>query len=1092
MVVFKSPFFLQLYEQTFKGSVMKKVVIIIWCAMVFPFWLNAHLLNNNQLIDVWDFGAEQLNSETYNNQLNVETINGWYSETVEKGSNGNVLPSSFTAGILSWTGGGNDRLRTTNTAITRYDENIASVSGYTGRIYVNSAANTTRYISLDLNEDDEVTLIAKTDAGGIINFVFHDNPDLQTDQVSVTSNLTELRFVAKHAGVYRIFDTQGKPSYYRFYRSAAHYTTLSGQIDVTAADGISENYSLLFENEAGKTWEAVVDDNAYQVTLPVGSQYQLSLIDANGFIINEGSSLFLNEETTTHNISILKVGLSVLSGQIIGLGNSIENLTLVFEPDPDANKIFVPQPVIDVEGSIYSVQLESNCNYTIKAIGVDDFFIEENTVKIDGDAEMSVAFSAKPRYKITIIPEGLNEEQLGKMRLTFTHFVDTEYSYTFGSIDSIYLRDGVYSLAVDGLDDYPLQLGLNSNLVVEGAALNKVLMFEPVRNWAFDDKVISASTTSYKGLVFSGNISNEVAKGHLIAKSGAVIQVPVKPSQLITVAYYYAADFSIEGESYTTQSNSTSVKEYATYLHKADEGYVNIEVGSGVSSTYIYNISVDQYVEYQAEIYVGPNKTYKSINDALSAVAKMKRDNNERVTILIDPGNYEEMLVIDLPNITLKNAAKNPSTDLLNQGVDIDENAVRITSYYGHGYHYYSMAANQKWNADVLRVNKENGFHSTDNYGAGTGNGSYWNATVVITADGFIADEIIFENSFNQYISKKESDDVLVMWETGSKGERPVDFGNVLVQEKSFVERAAAMAITNNTDKVILNKCRVVGRQDSFFGGHNSRVVVYKGTLMGSTDFLFGGMTAVFYRTDLVMNTSDDSNDRSYLTAAQQSGGRGYLMYECQIKSALPEIETASSYLSKPGYFGRPWQANTSEVVFYKTSIDTTNFPGATGQSLIVSQAWLNSLGGESPYMVEYGTIELSGVDNSSKRASWSTVLNEPVLSDGTEITPFNFTKGDDGWDPLPGLIENDPSHNENNSVGFMHKFLHLKVYGCYDTIFFNEVDLPTNIEIFSFDGRLVHRFNIDSTFELPIGQGLWLVKISNVNGEKTIKLSTY
>ena len=961
-------------------------------------------------------------------------------------------------------------------------------------MFVNSECNVTRYISVDLNEDDEVILIVKTDAGGIINFVFHDNPDWQTDQVSIDNSLTELRFVAKYAGVYRIFDTQGKPSYYRFYRSVAHYTTLSGQIDVTAAQGISENYSLLFENEAGKTWEAEVEENAYQVTLPAGSQYQLRLVDANGFIINEGNTLFLNEETTTHNISVLKVGLSVLSGQIVGLGNSIENLTLVFDPDPDANKIFIPQPVIDVESSSYSVQLESNCNYTIKALGVDDFFIEENTVNINNDTEMPILFSAKPLHKITIVTEGLNEEQLGKMRLTFNHFIDTEYSYTFGSIDSIYLRDGVYTIAVDGLDDYPLQLGLNSNLVAEGATINKVLMFEPVSIWNFDDKVISTSTTSYKGLLFSGNISNEMAKGHLIAKNGAVIQVPVKNNQIVTVGYYYNADFSFNGETFTTQSNSTSVLEYATYLHRTDEGYVNIEVGSGVSSTYIFNISVDQYVEYQAEINVGPNKTYTSINDALSAVAKMKRDNNERVTLLIDPGNYEDMLVIDLPNVTLKNAAQNPSIDLLNQGVDIDENAVRITSYYGHGYHYYSMAANQKWNAEVLRVNKENGFHSTDNYGAGTGNGSYWNATVVISADGFIADGIIFENSFNQYISKKESNDVLVMWESGSKGERPVDFGNIAVQDKSFVERAAAIAITNNTDKVILNKCRVVGRQDSFFGGHNSRVVVYKGKMMGSTDFIFGGMTAVFYRADLVMNTSDNSNDRSYLTAAQQTSGRGYLMYECSIKSAIPDIETASEYYSKPGYFGRPWQANTSEVVFYKTSIDTTNFPGAAGQSLIVAQAWLNSLGGESPHMVEYGTIELSGADNSSKRASWAGVLNEPVLLDGTEITPFNFTKGDDGWDPLPLLIENDNEEDPNtgNNAEYLSDDLKVRVFSTNDTVFIQGVEKHTSVKVYHINGTLVRSFVCHTDTSFHIDRGIWIVLVSNSKGQKTVKITTY
>jgi pectin methylesterase-like acyl-CoA thioesterase len=369
---------------------------------------------------------------------------------------------------------------------------------------------------------------------------------------------------------------------------------------------------------------------------------------------------------------------------------------------------------------------------------------------------------------------------------------------------------------------------------------------------------------------------------------------------------------------------------------------------------------------------------------------------------MIDPGNYEEMLVVTSANVTLKNAATTPDIMLTNKGVDISPNAVRITSYYGTGYNYYSMGNNQKWNAEILRVNKENGYLSYTNAGAGTTNGSYWNATAVISANGFEAENIIFENSFNQYISKKESEDVVVMWEVGNKGLRPTDIGNTSIQNRSFVERAAAIAIANNTDKVMLTQCRVVGRQDAFYGGTNTRVVVNKGAVMGAVDYIFGGMTAVFYKTDLVMNTSDESVDAAYLTAAQQTSGRGYLMYKCAVKSATPGTETASAFLAKPGYFGRPWQAATSEVVFYNTTVYTSDFTGSEGKSLISPIGWSNSLGGESNLMYEYGTFEFSNVDNSSNRASWSTVLSEPKLTDGTEITTFNFTKGTDNWDPLP------------------------------------------------------------------------------------------
>lgn len=150
------------------------------------------------------------------------------------------------------------------------------------------------------------------------------------------------------------------------------------------------------------------------------------------------------------------------------------------------------------------------------------------------------------------------------------------------------------------------------------------------------------------------------------------------------------------------------------------------------------------------------------------------------------------------------------------------------------------------------------------------------------------------------------------------------------------------------------------------------------------------------------MNTSDESVDAAYLTAAQQSSGRGYLMYKCTVKSATPGTETASVFHAKPGYFGRPWQATTSEVVFYNTTIYTSDFTGFEGKSLISPVGWSNSLGGESNLMYEYGTFEFSGEDNLASRVAWCTLLTVPTLKDGTEISTFNFTKGTDNWDPLP------------------------------------------------------------------------------------------
>lgn len=1049
----------------------------------------AAVVVSNGKTDVWDFGAVQLDTALYNNQLTESIINSWYNSSIVVGSSNNVIPQ-FTAGVLSWVGGANDRLRTTNTNLTRYDQNIAGAVGYTGRIYVNAGAASGRYMSLTLSADDEVTVVSNTDAGGIINFQYVADAASQTNQVSVPVGLTELHFVAKQAGAYHIFDTQGKPSYYRILRKDATYKALTGNVDVTQASGIPSGYTIVFTNEAGKTWSSAVSSGTYNVNLPQGYTYALSLAGANGYVISNGNSLNVTNATTTYEIAIQAVELYTVSGNITGLGSGISNLALTYTPNPSANKIYVPNPVINTGASTYTVQLEPNVEYTISGQGVNDYEILSNKITVGTAAVVTdVAFTAKPIYNVTINATGLDANQLSKLALTFTNLNESGYAYNFSSVTGIALRNGVYTVAYSGLDQYPVEMGLISNLTVNGVATTKVFDFKPVTNWSFDDKVIANGDPAYKGLLFTGTVANEIAKGHLTTKAGATIKVPVNVGDKVAITYYYTADFSIEGgTAITTASNSTSTFENVEYSYTGSApSFVTITVGSSAATTYFTNIAVGGSNAYKSVITVGTDKDYQTINAALTAVSKMTRTSTDRVTIMIDPGNYEEMLDITQANVTLKNAAATPNIDLINKGVDIKDGAVRITSYYGHGYNYYSMKNNQKWDADVLRVNKENGYLTYENKGSGTTNGSYWNATVVVYANGFEANDIIFENSYNQYISKKESEDIVVMWTSGSKGVRPTDIGNTAVQDRSFVERAAAISIANNVDKVVLNKCRVVGRQDSFFGGVGSRVVVYKGVMMGAVDYIFGGMNAVFYKTDLAMNTSDNASDESYLSAAQQSSGRGYLMYECNVTTAIPVTETASVYRSKPGYFGRPWEATTSEVVFYNTTIETSNYPGSEGLSLIKPLGWQNTLGGTSAKMYEYGTIENSGVNNTSSRASWSTSLTSPTLTDETAITTLNFTKGSDGWDPIPQLVSSDPLGIKNYQANSA-----VNVYAYKNNIVVSNVKSTTKVFVYGLNGSLVKSFETNSDTNFNLNGGVWIVLVKDADGQKSVKLMTY
>ena len=315
----------------------------------------------------------------------------------------------------------------------------------------------------------------------------------------------------------------------------------------------------------------------------------------------------------------------------------------------------------------------------------------------------------------------------------------------------------------------------------------------------------------------------------------------------------------------------------------------------------------------------------------MDAIRRMDRSDDQRVVVSIDPGDYQEMVVVDVPNVTFKNSKAGGSIVPTNSGVSIEDSSVRITSYYGHGYTYYSMGSDCKYDKEILEVNNYNGYTSFSNPGGSTTSGSYWNATVVVSASGFEAYDVIFENSFNQYQSELAAKDTIVKMSGAKENANgttrsQMTAGDTAVQNKAYVERAAAIAFTNDVKNVYMNHCAFIGRQDTFYGGQGASLALYDCDIYGGTDYIFGAMTAVFAKCDLVFNTSDAEKDYGFITAAQQksSSTRGYLMYNCTVTSTKPGVNTASAGVSKPGFFGRPWQKDTSEVVFFDTIIEAS------------------------------------------------------------------------------------------------------------------------------------------------------------------------
>lgn len=638
-----------------------------------------------------------------------------------------------------------------------------------------------------------------------------------------------------------------------------------------------------------------------------------------------------------------------------------------------------------VQDGTYSIDLCEQYTYDVSLEGANAYVIssarELTLAKGAGATAFDINVNAVDLVTLKGQIRGLSTSELSKLALIFVS-------------DEIYKPE----ISING-DEYTLQLEKGIQYDIHAGMVN---------DYELTRKSISAAEDGRRDFVFE---KKPVYAVH-IAPGGAT-------AKELANAEFTFTNLNEEGYAYTfTGTEGIRLRDGVYKVEVTKCSYTqqltsNVKV-EGKNQTKAISFKKDADEEktaYKPVITVGKKGCdYETINGALAAIYRMDRPNNERVIVEIQPGNYEEMLVIGLPNITLKNASDTPSIQTINKGVDIDKNAVRITSYYGHGYNYYSMDEDGRWSERVLAVSTENGSATYKN------TNQMWNATVVINADGFHAEGIIFENSFNQYISEKEANDTVIALSDAPKGEKEtprvsMKAGSTAVQNKSMVERASALGISNGCKEIFFDNCKFIGRQDTLFGGSDATAGFYNCAVYGGVDYIYGGMTAVFAKCDLVFNTSEDANDTGYITAAQQNAGdRGYLMYNCTVTSTTPGVDTASIKTSKPGLFGRPWKADTSEVLFYKTVIEQTDFNGVS-ESLIQPKGWINTLSGESAFMQEYASKESNGAAaDTSARADWAAVLD--AGADGNVTLADGVTTVDDStivaaflgeWNPFEG-----------------------------------------------------------------------------------------
>lgn len=422
------------------------------------------------------------------------------------------------------------------------------------------------------------------------------------------------------------------------------------------------------------------------------------------------------------------------------------------------------------------------------------------------------------------------------------------------------------------------------------------------------------------------------------------------------------------GEIDNTHLSALGAKKVASFVAEGikEEGLTLasvIEEEGNTSSTLTVDSNFDA-----TDAYKGLFKTVSEAVAYASTLAPSSED--DRITIEIAPGTYREQIVINTPYITL---AKKQGTD----------GEVIITWYYGIGYVYKSVGKNGFYNPDSSTwwSDEELGQADSSVQGAIKGKPDRWGTTVNInsSAKGFRAENITFENSFNQYLTQEEIADGVKP--ESNKPARTDALTEKEIQSSIYRERAAAMHV--RADQVEFDNCEFVSKQDTLYidGG---RVYFEDCMIEGTTDFIFGGAAALFNECTIKTNFGEGESG-GYITAASTNSSQeyGYLFYNC--------IVTGNSNTT----FGRPWGAvGGPQVTMYNTVIDHISDAGWDKMGIAANEA----------RFYEYGSVDPEGknIDTSAriinKVAPIGTVLNKWQVLD---FNPYNYMKGTDGWDPM-------------------------------------------------------------------------------------------
>ena len=572
------------------------------------------------------------------------------------------------------------------------------------------------------------------------------------------------------------------------------------------------------------------------------------------------------------------------------------------------------------------------------ATAVKDFEAVADAVATVSGSIMGIpADAVKGTVSVKFVPDN---SKLSTIEVDVKAQTDGSYSFSNVSINS----SSNYSVVLGGVDDYEVTEKLNK------AAGD----YTDVKIAATQRAKVNVSGK----FVTSDDKASDVTKITFTNKSDSS----------------YSYSFDVTGDGYKAQLRAG---EYDTsVVSEKYTAYDHVSVGSAdvLNDVYLETEADTSPVEYQAEVKVGKGQQFETITDAVKYIGRMTRT-TERVTITLTDALYREQVMVDTPYVTISS-----------------ETGSAITWYYGSGYTYYSADMNGYY-SEARAVDK---YEKGVEIGMGTG---HWGATVNVlpTATAFRSEGVIYESSFNRYMTTEEVADGVGKGGDNSKVDRSkaTDADIKLYKNK---ERACVIFI--EADQSEFKDCQFLSSQDTMFTGNNTEHTYFKNCVIeGTTDYICGDGSAVFDGCTLSMyGYGDKAASGSIIVASKALSQLGYLFNNCKVvKTSYPGINKG---ITKT-YFARPWRAD-SKVVFLNTEVEDAN---------TIAPAGFTSMSNVTPAKAkyyEYNTHLADGikVSTSSRAAGVNKMTDEEAsavkLEDYFEgWTPAYYKSGDVKPEPV-------------------------------------------------------------------------------------------